>query len=66
MEDFRRKDRLVAGGHVTEALVTITYVRVVLRETVSIDLIFASLNEFPIKVAETHNAYITFTVTEKI
>ena len=41
MEDFRRKDRLVAGGHVTEPLATITYERVVLRETVSIDMIFA-------------------------
>jgi hypothetical protein len=33
MEDFRQKARLVAGGHRTEALATITYASVVSRET---------------------------------
>jgi hypothetical protein len=33
-EDFRRKARLVAGGHTTEAPATITYASVVSRETV--------------------------------
>ena len=34
MEDFRRKARLVAGGHVTEAPATLTYASVVSRESV--------------------------------
>ena len=33
MEDFRRKARLVAGGHMTEAPPTVTYASVVSRET---------------------------------
>ena len=34
MEDFRRKARLVAGGHMMEALKTLTYAKVISRETV--------------------------------
>ena len=34
MEDFRRKARLVAGGHMTDAPLTITHASVVSRETV--------------------------------
>ena len=34
MEDFRQKTRLVAGGHMTRVLATITYTSVVSRETV--------------------------------
>ncbi len=34
MEDFRRKARLVAGGHVKKAPASITYASVVSRETV--------------------------------
>jgi len=34
MEDFRRKARLVAGGHKTDAPATITYASVVSREMV--------------------------------
>ncbi len=45
MEDFRRKARLVAGGHLTKAPATITYASVVSRETVRLALTFASLND---------------------
>ena len=38
MEDFRRKARLVAGGHMTKAPATITYDSVVSPETVHIAL----------------------------
>jgi hypothetical protein len=38
MEDFKRKARLVAGGHKTKAPATITYASVVSRETVGIAL----------------------------
>lgn len=65
-EDFRRKARLVAGGHVTEAPATITYASVVSRETVRIALLLAGLMELEVKTADIENAYITAPNTEKI
>ena len=52
MEDFRRKARLVAGGHKTEAPATITYASVVSRETVHIALLMAALNDLKVKVGD--------------
>ena len=66
MEDFRRKARLVVGGHVPEPPSTITYANLVLRETVMIDLTLDTLNDLPVKVEDIQNAYITEPVTEKI
>ena len=66
MEDFRRKARLVAGGHVTEAPATITYASVVARDTVRLALLLAALNDLDVKVGDVLNAYITAPVTEKI
>ncbi len=51
MEDFRRKARLVAGGHMTGAPATITYASVVSRETVRLALTIAALNDLEVKVA---------------
>ena len=45
MEDFQRKACLVAGGHMTHTLDTITYSCVVTRETVCISLTMATLHE---------------------
>ena len=66
MEDFRRKASLVEGGHVTDPPSTIMHARVVPRETVRIALTLAALNDFPVKVADIQNAYITAPVIEKI
>lgn len=66
MEDFRRKARLVAGGHRTEAPATITYASVVSRETVRIALLMAALNDLEVKVGDVLNAYITAPITEKV
>ena len=66
MEDFRRKARLVTGGHITEPSSTIMYVSVVSREIVRIALTLAALNDLPLKVSEVHNSYITAPITEKI
>ena len=44
MEDYRRKARLVAGGHVTEPPDTITYASVVLRDKLRIALTLNALN----------------------
>jgi hypothetical protein len=65
-EDFRRKARLVAGGHLTEAPATITYASVVSHETVRLALTFASLNDLEVKVGDVLNAYITAPVKEKV
>ena len=56
MEYFRSKASLVAGGNVTEPPATITYGRVVTRETVMIDMKLDALNDLPIKLADIQNA----------
>eukprot|EP00804_Cyclotella_cryptica_P024180 CCRYP_019500-RA/>CCRYP_019500-RA protein AED:0.46 eAED:0.46 QI:0/-1/0/1/-1/1/1/0/83 len=66
MEDFCRKARLVAGGHVTKAPATLTYASVVSRETVRIALLIAALNDIDIWAADVLNAYITAPCHEKI
>ena len=65
-EDFRRKARLVAGGHTTKAPATITYASVVSRESVRIALLMAALNQVEAKTADIENAYITAPCSEKI
>ncbi len=65
-EDFRRKARLVAGGHTTTAPATITYASVVSRESVRIALLLAALNDVEVKTADIENAYITAPNSEKI
>ena len=66
MEDLYRKARLVLGGHVTEPTATITYASVFPRETVSIALIVSVLNNFPVKVTDIQNSYITAPFIETI
>ena len=66
MEDLRRKSRLVAGGHMTDAPATTTFASVVSRETVRIALTLAGLNDLQVKVSDIENAYITAPCTEKI
>ena len=65
MEDFRRKARLVAGGHMTDAPL-FTYASVISRESVRIALLLAALNDLEVKAADIMNAYITAPVEEKI
>jgi hypothetical protein len=66
MEVFRRKARLVTGGHKTEAPATITDANVVSRETVRIALLMAALNNLEVKVGDVLNAYITAPITKKV
>jgi hypothetical protein len=65
-EDFRRKTRLVAGGHWTKAPATITYTSVVSHEIVCIALLMAALNDLEVKIGDVLNAYNTAPVTEKV
>lgn len=67
MEDFQRKARLVAGGHMTTVTsATVTYASVVSRESVRIALTIAALNDLEVKTADIENAYLTAPVGEKI
>ena len=47
-DNFRRKDRLVGGGHKTATPASITYSSVVSRYSVRIELEIAALNELDI------------------
>jgi hypothetical protein len=66
IENFRRKARLVAGGHMTETPATLTYSSVVSRESVRIALTLAALNDLEVKTADIENAYLTAPVSEKV
>ena len=66
MENFRRKARYVAGGHMTDAPATMTYASVVSRESVRTALTLAALNDLEVKAGDIMNAYLTAPVTEKI
>ena len=65
-ENFRRKARLVAGGHLTEAPSSITYSSVVSRDSVRIALLIAALNDLNILACDIQNAYLTAPCREKI
>ena len=56
MEDFRRKARLVAGGHMMETLKTLTYTSIMSQETVQIALTVAALNDLEVKMSDVQNA----------
>ena len=65
-ENFRRKARLVAGGHTTDAPATLTYSSVVSRDSVRIALTIAALNGLEVMVCDIQNAYLTADCREKI
>ena len=65
-ENFRRKARMVAGGHTTETPASITYSSVVSRDSVRIALLIAALNDLRILACDIQNAYLTAKCREKI
>lgn len=65
-ENFRRKARYVAGGHVTDPPATTTYSSVVSRESVRIALLIAALNDLEVLSADIQNAYLHAKCREKI
>ena len=65
-ENFRRKARLVAGGHTTETPATLTYSSVVSRDSVRIALTVAALNGLDVMACDIQNAYLTADCREKI
>ena len=47
-ENFRRKARMVAGGHTTETPAVLTYLSVVSRDSARIALTIAVLNDLKV------------------
>ena len=65
-ENFRRKARMVAGGHTMETPDALTYASVVSRDSVRIALNIAALNDFKVLAFNIQNAYLTAKFREKI
>ena len=65
-ENFRRKARLVGGGHTTTAPASITYSSVVSRDSVRIALTIAALNDLEILACDIQNSYLTAVCRENI
>jgi ribosomal protein L31E len=67
LDGFKRKARLVAGGHMTEAPPAVaTFASVVSRETVRLALTIAALNDLEVKAGDVQNAYLTAPCEEHI
>ena len=64
--DFTRKARFVAGGHMTDAPISITYSSVVSRDSVRIAFLYAALNDLDILTCDISNAYLNAPCREKI
>ena len=64
-ESFRRKARMVAGGHTTEVPATLTYSSVVSRDSVRIALTIAALNGLKVLACDIQNAFLTAKCREK-
>src|SRR6056300_696374 len=65
-ENFRRKARYVADGHLTSApSPSLTYSTVVGRDSVRILLLIAALNDLDIQAADIQNAFLTAPNLEK-
>ena len=55
---FTRKARIVAGGHMTKPLPSMTFSTVVMRESVRISFLLAGLKELDVQAADISNAYL--------
>jgi hypothetical protein len=64
--DFTRKARFVAGGHMTEAPVALTYSSVVSRDSVRLAFLIAALNGLDVACCDIGNAYLNAKCREKI
>ena len=65
-ENFCRKARMVAGGHMTETPSSITYASVVSQDSVRIALLIAALNDLKVLGRDIQNAYLTAPCREKV
>ena len=66
LDGFRCKSYLVAGGHLTETTVLLTYASVVSRDSVCIALTIAALNDLQVKASDVQNAFLMAPCEEQI
>jgi hypothetical protein len=64
--DFTRKARFVAGGHMTDAPVNITYSSIVAQDSVHLAFLIAALNDIDILSGDIGNAYLQAYTKEKV
>ena len=64
--DLTHKVRFVAGGHLTNPPISMTYASVVSRESVRIAFLLAALNNLEILGGDIGNAYLNVMTTESI
>ena len=65
-ENFRRKARMVDGGHTKMSPLSLIYLSVISRDSVRIALTIASLNDLEVMACDIQNAYLTAQCSEKI
>ena len=65
-ENFRRKARMVAGGHKTSTPSSLTYSSVVSRDSVRLAFLIAALNDLEVIACDIQNAYLTAPCREKV
>ena len=65
-EQFRRKARMVADGHMTETPSSLTYSSVVSRDSVKLAFLYATLNGLKVFTCDIQNAYLTAECREKV
>ena len=63
---FRRKARVVSGGHITEEPASLTYSSIVSRDSVRIALMIADLNGLKVLACEIQNDFLTAKCREKL
>ena len=64
--DMTRKDRYVAGGHLTSVPTSMTYSSVVSRDTVRIGFLLAALNGLDVLAGDIQNAFLSAPTKERI
>jgi hypothetical protein len=64
--DFTRKAHFVAGGHMTDPPLTLTYSSVVSRDSVRIAFMLAALNDVNLLAADIENDYLNAPTRERV
>jgi hypothetical protein len=64
-ENFRRKARMVAGGHTTDVPAVLTYSSVVSRDSVRVAFTIAALNDLKVLACDIQNAFLSAKCREK-
>jgi hypothetical protein len=64
--DFMRKAHFIAGGHTTTAPSSLTYLSVVLHNSIQLVFLIAALNNINIMLCDLINAFLNAPCQEKI